>query len=141
MTMNSALSLATIAFAAALSVPVVQAQSDNPITIDIPFAYTAGGKMLPAGSYSVDANIGRGFVTLRNRENPKLSMMVPANTARVRDAQEASKLVFHRYNDTYFLSQVWTQGNEVGAQLLPSKAEKEFVARNAKLIILASRNQ
>jgi len=35
------------------------------------------------------------------------------------------KLIFHRYGDRYFLSQMWMPGNPTGRELPPSKAELE----------------
>jgi hypothetical protein len=40
------------------------------------------------------------------------------------------KLVFNRYGNQYFLSQVWAAGSDSGHQLRPSKAERE-IAKNA----------
>ncbi len=48
-----------------------------------------------------------------------------------RDLKSESKLVFNRYGDRYFLSQVWTEGNSQGRQLLMSDREKE-IAQTAK---------
>src|SRR5436309_2657060 len=124
MTMNSALKLAAMTLAATLSVPAAQAQSiDSTIHVDIPFAYTVGGKVLPAGSYAVYPNIGRGFLTLRKQDDPKVSMMVASNSAITNHPKQVSMLVFNRYNDKYFLNQVWAGGADRGVQLVPSKAE------------------
>jgi hypothetical protein len=38
------------------------------------------------------------------------------------------KLVFHRYADSYFLTEVWNGDGKIGRQLLRSKAEKELAS-------------
>ena len=57
----------------------------------------------------------------------------PANAPAVAsEPKTESKLIFNRYGDRYFLSQVWTAGNSSGRQLLKSDREKEMaqVAKN-----------
>ena len=141
MTLNSALRTVAIAFAATLSVAVTQAQSGRPIYVDIPFAYTVAGKTLPAGSYAVYAEPGRGYLVLRNQHDSKAVMMVAVNAAISKERKQQSSLTFNRYDDTYFLNQVWAGNGDSGVQLLPSKAEKEFIARSPNGVILAARKK
>ncbi len=54
------------------------------------------------------------------------------DTAEAREIQTQSKLVFKRYENRYFLSQVWKAGSSRGRQLLKSHAEEE-IARSARL--------
>jgi hypothetical protein len=48
-------------------------------------------------------------------------------------------MVFHRYGDRYFLSQIWAQGEERGSELPMTKVEKELAsnARPSSVAILA----
>lgn len=39
------------------------------------------------------------------------------------------RLIFHRYGDEYFLSQVWLSGNEDGHELVPGVQEKAAANR------------
>ena len=41
----------------------------------------------------------------------------------------SSKLVFHRYESTYFLSQVWITDNDRGREVSRSDAEREMAAK------------
>jgi hypothetical protein len=52
--------------------------------------------------------------------------------AQAKEPQSESKLVFNRYGNRYFLSQVWTAGSIRGRQLPISPREKEMpqLARN-----------
>jgi hypothetical protein len=45
--------------------------------------------------------------------------------------QEIGKLVFHRYGDRYFLSQVWGTDQSTGSQLQKTAQEREL-ARNSR---------
>ena len=51
---------------------------------------------------------------------------------RANQTQEETKLVFHRYGDQYFLSQIWTVGANSGRELLMPRLEREL-AKNAKI--------
>ena len=108
------------------------ARAQEPMTVNIPFAFTAGDASLPAGKYRVEKLDGNGAVLLIRCSEPTASAMVVTIGKQAKEQQERSKLVFHRYNDHYFLSQVWTAGSIRGRQLLKSPREKE-VARSARL--------
>src|SRR3954454_3303186 len=116
MTLNSALRFAAIAFASTFAVAVTQAQSSQPIYVDIPFAYMVSGKTLPAGSYAVYTEPGRGYVVLRNQHDKNAVMMVAVNAAISKARKEQSSLTFNRYDDTYFLNQIWAGNGDTGVQ-------------------------
>jgi hypothetical protein len=42
--------------------------------------------------------------------------------------QKTGKLVFHRYGNEYFLSEVWTPGDEWGHRLSKTRREREIAA-------------
>ena len=45
---------------------------------------------------------------------------------RTSEVQKQSKLVFNRYGDQYFLSQVWMAGSDTGRDLSPSRNERNL---------------
>jgi hypothetical protein len=51
----------------------------------------------------------------------------------LRTTSDGSKLEFHRYGDTYFLSAVWVTGNTTGRELFRSRAERELTDRKAEM--------
>jgi hypothetical protein len=91
------------------------ARAQEAMVVDIPFAFTAGSATLPAGEYRVQ----------------KLDRNSAVLLIHCWDARE-SKLVFNRYGNRYFLSQVWNAGSIRGRQLPISPREKEMpqLARN-----------
>ena len=46
------------------------------------------------------------------------------------------ELVFHRYGDTYFLSQIWESEETLGSQIPISRSEKSL-AQNTKPVTMA----
>ena len=53
----------------------------------------------------------------------------------------ATKLVFRKYGEQYFLSQIWVEGEETGAQLPKTRVEKELMSRVTpdSVVILAQK--
>src|SRR6266566_4315139 len=50
---------------------------------------------------------------------------VMTHAASINAPQAKSKLVFHRYGNRYFLTQVWSAGSSLGRELPKSAKEKE----------------
>ena len=75
--------------------------------------------------------VGSPVLLIRSTEGqPAMMVMTLATSANAPQAK--SKLIFHRYGDQYFLSQVWTAGSTTGSELRKSVKEKEqgVLARN-----------
>src|SRR5215471_17528914 len=100
------------------------------IRANIPFDFIVGDKNLPAGEYLIgrarqdsDVLVIRG---VKGNANAFRSTS-PVNTEALKD--EAT-LVFHRYGDQYFLSEVWPAGANAGRMLSESRGEREARERN-----------
>ena len=98
----------------------------------IPFDFVVGGKSLPAGEYSVGRAQGSGDTVLLissadGRANAiRLSRPVVSGFM-----NSKGKLVFHRYGEQYFLSQVWPAGASTGRELAKSRRERELMANSS----------
>ena len=119
------------------------ARAQEAMVADIPFAFTAGNVTLPAGEYRVQKLDGNSAVLLIRCSDASAAAMVITSAAQAKDLQSQSKLVFNRYDNRYFLAQVWTAGSIRGRQLSKSPQEKEL-AQTARLetkgeIMLAAR--
>jgi hypothetical protein len=106
-----------------------QIDSDSRIEANVPFAFVVGKNTLPAGKYEIkgiDDNTP-GVLELRSA-NGRKPIVFETEAARTRDDESASRteLVFDKIGDTYFLSQVWVEGNGSGSQLAKSKIEKRL---------------
>lgn len=98
------------------------------VIADVPFAFSVAGQSLPAGHYIVAA-LGDNIKIFNSQTS---GLFVPTHGA-MRTASDGTKLVFHRYGDSYFLSEVWVTGKTTGRELFRSRAERELAAHNAEM--------
>ncbi len=106
------------------------AQVAQQIKVDVPFGFHVGPSILPAGQYTVCADAGSGLVQIRSADS-KSAAMILSHSVRSRATLDTGKMIFHRYGDEYFLSQVWKPGSDLGRELPVSRREME-VAANAQ---------
>ena len=116
------------------------AQSVN-VKANVPFDFTVAKSILPAGEYSIQSLVSATGSVLAIRGDAGKNMLASANTAETLNPSANSRLVFHKYGDQYFLSQIWLQGEKVGRQFTISHREAE-VAKSVKtsedVIVLAA---
>jgi hypothetical protein len=124
----------TIAIAVAL-LAVTAGYAQSKLIADIPFEFAIGQKVLPAGEYTVNPGAAPGVLVIGGRDASVFTQTIPSSTNS--GTVPGSKLVFNRYGNTYFLSQVWNAENQRGYRLPKSKTEREM-ARNAGRTELAS---
>lgn len=102
---------------------IVRAQ--EPVVANIPFQFTAGEMTLPAGEYRVQKESDSSSALLIRSTDGNGTTMVMTFAASKNAPQAKSKLVFNRYRNRYFLTQVWSAGSSQGRQLPKSAKEKE----------------
>ena len=102
-----------------------QARAQETVLANIPFQFTAGEMTLPAGEYRVQKVSDTSSALLIQSRNGKGATMVMTHAAAVDAPQSKSKLIFNRYGDRYFLTQVWSAGSSRGRELPKSAKEKE----------------
>jgi len=100
------------------------ALAQQPLLVNIPFAFTAGTVVLPAGEYRVEKLNTSGMVLKIQSTDGTDGVFVTSIAAETTEPQHESKLVFHRYANEYFLCQVWSVGSKLGRQLPKSAREK-----------------
>ena len=100
----------------ALAVVSITAQNRSKGTL-IPFSFTVGEKILPAGEYTVE-RFGKNseVVWLVRSQDGQDKALVHTNPVRSQKSEGKGQLVFRRYGDRYVLSQIWT-GGETGREL------------------------
>lgn len=105
-----------------------QAQSRGTIEVQIPFDFIAGETHLPAGTYSIK-QISRGDekALLVRSQDAKAAAVILTNPVQASTEQHQARLIFHKYGERYFLSQVWTPEGSAGRELYESKAERQLV--------------
>ena len=115
-------------FAMTLTVVSVHAQNAGNLAVTIPFEFAASGKTLPAGDYYVRRSLDGARVVMRiESKDGSMSIYVPTHGVQSADIQNGSKLVFNRYGEQFFLSQVWAAGRSNGEEL--NKANPERILR------------
>lgn len=117
-TMTGMLALAFLAATEAAS-------AQEPLLVNIPFAFTAGRTALPAGEYRVQKVAYDSSFLLIQRTDQGAATVAMSSPAEAKAKQPQSKLVFHRYGNRYFLSQIWIAGSARGRELPKSPQEKE----------------
>jgi len=112
------------------------------VIANIPFAFTANNKTLPAGKYAITVlNSSSDKKALQIRSiNGRFSAMVLTNAVVGRIADNA-KLVFERYDDRYFFAQAQLPGDSTTLAALRSNKERKHAVATAKkksvVVILA----
>src|SRR6266496_1091125 len=99
--------LITVALAM-LATMAASAQTIN-VKATVPFSFIVGRSTLSAGEYSLKTMSNGQVLALSNRD-AKITELVLSNSCESLTASK-TKLVFHRYGGRYFLSQIWTEGN------------------------------
>ena len=92
---------------------------------NVPFAFHVGEQSLAAGTYNVSVASQSGLLMIRPQGSQPIQAM-PQGTVQATTIPSAGKLVFHRYGNNYFLSQIWRGGYEYGSQLKKTRAEREM---------------
>jgi hypothetical protein len=115
----------------AASASIAQTKQGD-VVANIPFPFVVAHQTLPAGHYIVSpANADAlGIHDANNR-----GTFVPTESTQRSANDNSCKLVFHRYGDTYFLSEVWVEGNSNGRTLFRSRAERELAERGKEKVI------
>ena len=112
------------------------AQTDRQTIIHIPFNFTVGEKVFTAGKYVIASNRkDTSTVWVIRRKDGSDATFVLTRPVYSLDTQEKTKLVFHRYEDLYFLTEVWTSGSAAGREIQISNREKTLEK------VLASKRQ
>lgn len=116
-----------------LTLASVHAQSATTINVIVPFDFNVAGKMLPAGEYIVRRTTqtnDEGWKIMR--KDGRVGAFVLTMFIQAGAISENSRLVFNRYDDQYFLSQVWTSGKSHGRGLLKAGRERSLNREMAK---------
>ena len=102
-------------------------QSDRQTIIYIPFNFSVGEKSFPAGKYVIERTwkTSDSVWVIKRKDNVGKAMLL-TRPVRANEAQQDTRLVFHQYDDLYFLSQIWTAGDATGRQIQTSDREKSL---------------
>jgi hypothetical protein len=112
------------------------AQAGAPQQANVPFDFIVGSQTLPAGRYifeRINRQTIQETILLRTAEGRAI-MMVRTMPAQARSTQQQARLIFPRYGQRYFLSQLVTPGDDFRLKLPKSRfertLERELVGSN-----------
>ncbi|MEK6280273.1 MAG: hypothetical protein AABN95_07935 [Acidobacteriota bacterium] len=116
-----------------LSAVSVHAQAGNSFRVTVPFDFIVSDKTLPAGEYIVmRSNRGSAEGLRIQSEDSRDGAFVNTIPVGAADIQEQTKAVFKRYDNQYFLSQVWISGRATGRQLYRPNRQRALDQELAK---------
>jgi hypothetical protein len=100
------------------------ASAQNRLQAAIPFDFTVGQRSLPAGTYVI-THIGPSTISVCGWKGKELvtaiTLVQPVDEVR----KNPDKLIFHRYGDQYFLSEIRGDLGDSAGKLDPSKLEQQ----------------
>jgi len=126
--MKSARTLITIALLfTAVSLFAQTTPSQRLMTVNVPFAFSIENHSLPEGKYTIFTVTPERSIRIVSSDG-KHSAVVNTLPNYANSPSENSRLVFHRYGDEYFLTQVWTAGQNVARNPLSTKRAMEIAS-------------
>jgi hypothetical protein len=109
------------------------------VVADVPFSFTADGAKMPAGQYRLTAiNRTSGVIQMLNLDTHKSILVFAPDLVSTYKGkgEESGVIIFHRYGDRYFFSEVWTSDGLRG-RAWPSKLEKEIQSGGERLALVS----
>lgn len=114
-------------------------QGGEKLIAQVPFDFMVGNKTLASGQYHVRAvNSAGDALSIRNADAKDQALCLTDGAGRAKaESKGEARLVFHRYGNTYFLSQVWMAGSSIGRELRKTRQER---AIERELITIAPKS-
>nr|MBA3573088.1 hypothetical protein [Pyrinomonadaceae bacterium] len=122
-----------VAVAFMTAVASANGQSSRTVIATVPFEFKVGDRALPAGDYTLGTiSDSSSALVIRNQDSNRAAVRLTM-PIEVSKASDKGKLVFHRYGQNYFLSEVWSGGETTGRQLSKSKQERTIESQLAAI--------
>lgn len=99
-----------------------QAQINQQVRVQVPFAFEQGSTHLAAGQYTISLQTGN-LLLIRGDKESAYSM---ANTDQSLKPADKGKVVFERYGNRYFIHQIWMAGTSTHIDCVKSREEKSL---------------
>lgn len=110
-----------------------QIESDVTVEANIPHAFVVRDTTLPAGKYTIRVADPADLRVLEIRSaDGHTAVLFDTEGAQPRQMPGKSELVFDKVGDTYFLSQVFVEGDETGNRLPKSRMEERLEGTGLK---------
>lgn len=100
--------------------------------VNVPFDFAAGKVELPAWTYIIERGSAEGVFLLRDAAYETRAVLLAGPGSAAAEPGKGT-LVFHRYGDRRFLSQIQLPDRVTTRQLPMSTAERELMARRSRM--------
>jgi hypothetical protein len=121
---------ATLLAAASLMAPT-GASAQSKLQATIPFDFTVGENKLPAGTYVIDY-VQPQTIVLRNTNKNTAVFAVLTSSEEVRKSPK--RMIFNKYGDKYFLSEINGDYGQSSRKVSVSKRERQLRLEEASLV-------
>ena len=106
----------------------IVAQTNQELVANIPFEFTVCSEQLPAGTYRVRSlTTANPHVMLVRSDESRSVIMACGHQVQVPKQTTTGKLIFNRYGNKYFLSELWLSGEAIGTELFKSEQEQALL--------------
>src|SRR4029077_12029079 len=118
----------TCGLLAAIAAATVYAQMPGTVLrTRIPFDFSIKGKTLPAGEYEIRRiNDGPDLLVISNIRDRHERSIFETEPVEGHQIPWRGEIEFHRYGDSYFLSEIFTGGEQTGRELRRSRQERDM---------------
>lgn len=131
--MKRTIAAAFLAVASLITAGNVSAQ-ERAVQVNIPFSFAVRNLVFPSGIYIISSPSSGNpqMLLIRNKDHAKLTTLFSTDAGNPRYAGDG-KLVFDKYGNDYFLTQVLCPSAAIVAELPTSKLENRVRTREASL--------
>ena len=130
--MKSVRTLITICLLLTAATLFAQTENHQLLTVKIPVSFWIQDQFLPADEYNIFTVLPERAIRITSTDG-RYSAVVNTLPNYASSPAENSRLIFHRYEDEYFLAQVWTLGQTVGRNPMLSKRAIERASSGSPL--------
>ena len=118
-----------------------QSLTSSSVVAQVPFDFMVNNKIIPAGESVVRSTGTDGQMLAIRNFDARQSALTASSYSQSNQAADSTVLVFKRYGNQWFLSEIRLEGSNTAYKLPESRAEAELRAQNApasQQILLAS---
>jgi hypothetical protein len=129
-----------LAMSAAAMLGTTGLYAQSGVVANVPFNFTVETVKMPAGEYTLQTvSTASGVIQMQNAKTGESILVSAPSSLSTHKGQgeESGVIIFHRYGDRYFFSEVWTPYGIRGSAK-PSKLEREIQAGNAEKLAVVS---
>jgi hypothetical protein len=121
--------LFSLPVAAGLLSAAPTASAQTTLDVNVPFAFSANDQHLPAGSYRVQL-LSQRYLSIRNVKTAR-TIVVMIRPEQGRAFESHSRLVFDRYGNQNYLTQIWALGTNMYSKLTAKPSFNQELAKQA----------